>query len=37
MRSLHLFRWLLWGYPGPFRKEYGAQMTKVFAEQLRGA
>ncbi len=37
MRSLRLFRCLLWGYPGPFRQEYGAQMTKVFAEQLQGA
>jgi predicted permease len=35
MLAIHFFRALLWGYPAPFRKEYGGQMTQAFAEQMR--
>lgn len=33
-RAKALYRTLLYGYPAPFRHEYGRQMSLMFAEQL---
>ena len=37
MLPVHLYRTLLWCYPAPFRREYGADMIDAFAEQVREA
>ena len=37
MRAPGVYRVLLWCYPAEFRHEYGGQMARAFAEQLRAA
>jgi predicted permease len=37
MLPIGLYRTLLWCYPAPFRREYGAEMAGAFAEQMREA
>jgi predicted permease len=37
MLPIRLYRTLLWCYPAPFRREYGAEMTGLFAAQVREA
>ena len=37
MLADRVYRTLLWFYPGPFRREYGSEMTKAFVEQMREA
>lgn len=37
MLPIGLYRTLLWCYPAPFRREYGAEMIGAFAEQVREA
>ena len=37
MLLIRLYRTLLWCYPAPFRREYGAEMVGAFAEQVREA
>ena len=37
MLPIGLYRTLLWCYPAPFRREYGAAMAGAFAEQVREA
>jgi hypothetical protein len=37
MLPIRLYRTLLWCYPAPFRREYGAEMVGAFAEQVREA
>ena len=37
MLPVRLYRSLLWCYPAAFRREYGAEMTGAFAEQVREA
>src|SRR5262245_34298946 len=37
MLPIGLYRALLWCYPAPFRREYGAEMAGAFAEQVRDA
>jgi predicted permease len=37
MRSVTLYRALLWCYPTQFRHEYGREMTRAFTSQLRDA
>jgi predicted permease len=37
MLPVRLYRTLLWCYPAPFRREYGAEMAGAFAEQVREA
>ncbi|MGH8638093.1 MAG: hypothetical protein ACREUZ_13240, partial [Burkholderiales bacterium] len=37
MLPISLYRALLWCYPAPFRREYGAEMTCAFAEQMQYA
>ena len=34
MLPVRVYRMLLWCYPAPFRREYGAEMAGAFAEQL---
>lgn len=37
MRAASVYRVLLWCYPAQFRHEYGTEMVRTFAEQLRDA
>jgi predicted permease len=37
MLPVGIYRTLLWCYPAPFRREYGAEMVCAFAEQVREA
>jgi predicted permease len=37
MLPIGLYRTLLWCYPAPFRREYGAEMAGAFAKQVRQA
>jgi predicted permease len=37
MLPISLYKTLLWCYPAPFRREYGAEMAVAFAEQVREA
>ena len=37
MLSVRLFQSLLWCFPAPFRHEYGAEMVRTFAQELRAA
>jgi predicted permease len=37
MLPIGLYKTLLWCYPAPFRREYGAEMAGAFAEQVREA
>jgi predicted permease len=37
MRRVGVYRTLLWCYPASFRREYGTEMVRAFAEQVREA